>query len=215
MRFEVGLFRNDEDLTAARGFFVQVCCDRADAAADRDAAERARSARSDPAWRIRDRAFRVGCERRRGAAGALDDGAWRRRYPGVHAGRHLRHGQGDEPRRAAGARRADRARQHVSPVAAAGARRDRRARRAAPLHGLARADPHRFRRFPGFQPGRACARSPRRACSSSRRSTAMRAFSRPKNRCASSACSIPTSSWCSTSARRIRRASSRRAIRCR
>jgi acyl-CoA thioester hydrolase len=28
MRFEVGLFRNDEDLTAARGFFVQVCCDR-------------------------------------------------------------------------------------------------------------------------------------------------------------------------------------------
>jgi acyl-CoA thioester hydrolase len=28
MRFEVGLFRNDEDSTAARGFFVQVCCDR-------------------------------------------------------------------------------------------------------------------------------------------------------------------------------------------
>jgi acyl-CoA thioester hydrolase len=28
MRFEVGLFRNDEELTAARGFFVQVCCDR-------------------------------------------------------------------------------------------------------------------------------------------------------------------------------------------
>jgi acyl-CoA thioester hydrolase len=28
MRFEVGLFRNDEDLTAARAFFVQVCCDR-------------------------------------------------------------------------------------------------------------------------------------------------------------------------------------------
>jgi acyl-CoA thioester hydrolase len=28
MRFEVGIFRNDEDLTAARGFFVQVCCDR-------------------------------------------------------------------------------------------------------------------------------------------------------------------------------------------
>jgi acyl-CoA thioester hydrolase len=28
MRFEVGLFRNDEALTAARGFFVQVCCDR-------------------------------------------------------------------------------------------------------------------------------------------------------------------------------------------
>jgi acyl-CoA thioester hydrolase len=29
MRFEVGLFRNDEPLTAARGYFVQVCCDRA------------------------------------------------------------------------------------------------------------------------------------------------------------------------------------------
>jgi acyl-CoA thioester hydrolase len=28
MRFEVGLFRNDEDLTAARAVFVQVCCDR-------------------------------------------------------------------------------------------------------------------------------------------------------------------------------------------
>jgi acyl-CoA thioester hydrolase len=28
MRFEVGLFRNDEDMTAARAFFVQVCCDR-------------------------------------------------------------------------------------------------------------------------------------------------------------------------------------------
>ncbi len=28
MRFEVGLFRNDEPVTAARGFFVQVCCDR-------------------------------------------------------------------------------------------------------------------------------------------------------------------------------------------
>jgi acyl-CoA thioester hydrolase len=29
MRFEVGLFRNDEPLTAALGSFVQVCCDRA------------------------------------------------------------------------------------------------------------------------------------------------------------------------------------------
>ena len=28
MRFEVGLFRNADPLTAARGFFVQVCCDR-------------------------------------------------------------------------------------------------------------------------------------------------------------------------------------------
>lgn len=29
MRFETGLFRNDETLTAARGFFTQVCCERA------------------------------------------------------------------------------------------------------------------------------------------------------------------------------------------
>jgi acyl-CoA thioester hydrolase len=28
MRFEVGLFRNDEPLVAALGYFVQVCCDR-------------------------------------------------------------------------------------------------------------------------------------------------------------------------------------------
>ena len=29
MRFEVGIFRNDEPLAAALGHFVQVCCDRA------------------------------------------------------------------------------------------------------------------------------------------------------------------------------------------
>jgi len=28
MRFEVGLFRNDDPLAAALGYFVQVCCDR-------------------------------------------------------------------------------------------------------------------------------------------------------------------------------------------
>ena len=28
MRFEAGLFRNEEPLTAAQGYFVQVCCDR-------------------------------------------------------------------------------------------------------------------------------------------------------------------------------------------
>lgn len=28
MRFEVGIFRNDEPLAAAHGYFVQVCCDR-------------------------------------------------------------------------------------------------------------------------------------------------------------------------------------------
>jgi acyl-CoA thioester hydrolase len=29
MRFEVGLFRNEDALACAQGFFVQVCCDRA------------------------------------------------------------------------------------------------------------------------------------------------------------------------------------------
>ena len=29
MRFEVGIFRNDEAVACAHGFFVQVCCDRA------------------------------------------------------------------------------------------------------------------------------------------------------------------------------------------
>ena len=28
MRFEIGLFRNDDPLAAAIGYFVQVCCDR-------------------------------------------------------------------------------------------------------------------------------------------------------------------------------------------
>jgi acyl-CoA thioester hydrolase len=28
MRLEVGIFRNDEPIASARGFFVQVCCDR-------------------------------------------------------------------------------------------------------------------------------------------------------------------------------------------
>ena len=28
MRFEIGIFRNDEPLAAAHGYFVQVCCDR-------------------------------------------------------------------------------------------------------------------------------------------------------------------------------------------
>ena len=64
--------------------------------------------------------------------------ARQRRHAGVHAGRHLRHGQGDVARGAARARRADRARQHLPPLAAPGARGDRQARRAAPLHGLGR-----------------------------------------------------------------------------
>ena len=49
------------------------------------------------------------------------------RDAGVHAGRHLRHGQGDGAERARRDRRADRPRQHLPPVAAPGPRRDRRA----------------------------------------------------------------------------------------
>ena len=108
------------------------------------------------------------------------------------------------PEELAGARRADRARQHLPPVAAPGARGDREARRPAPLHGLGAADPHRLGRLPGVQPRRACARSPKRACTSPRRSTATGCSSRPRSRCASSRCSTPTSPWCSTSARPTR-----------
>ena len=45
-----------------------------------------------------------------------------RRDAGVHAGRHLRHRQGDGAGRARRRRRADRPRQHLSPVAAPGTR---------------------------------------------------------------------------------------------
>ena len=98
--------------------------------------------------------------------------ARRRRNAGVHAGRHLRHGQGDGAERARRNRRADRARQHLPPVAAPGHRGHRRARRPASLHGLGPADPHRLRRLPGVQPRARCARSARTASRSPRRSTA-------------------------------------------
>jgi len=29
VRFEIGIFRNDDNIAAAQGFFVHVCCDRA------------------------------------------------------------------------------------------------------------------------------------------------------------------------------------------
>ena len=77
-----------------------------------------------------------------------------RRDAGVHAGGHLRRGEGDVARRAARARRADRARQHLPPVAAPRPGCHPGARRPAPLHGLGRADPHRLRRLPGLQPRR-------------------------------------------------------------
>ena len=69
--------------------------------------------------------------RRRGAPRAPAPAARHGRDAGLHAGRHLRHRQGDDARGTRGARRADRARQHLSSVAAPG-RGDRR----APRHGL-------------------------------------------------------------------------------
>ena len=48
--------------------------------------------------------------------------AWRGRNAGVHAGRHLRHRQGDDARGTRRARRRHRARQHLSPDAAPGQR---------------------------------------------------------------------------------------------
>ena len=75
-----------------------------------------------------------------------------RRHARVHAGRHLWHGQGDGAERARAARRADRARQHVSPVAATRRRGHRRARRAASVHGLGARAAHRLRRLPGVEP---------------------------------------------------------------
>ena len=76
-----------------------------------------------------------------------------------------------------------------------------RARRAAPVHGLGRADPHRLRRLPGLQPGQAADDRPRRACAfrspvDGSRSTC----SRPSGRSRSSTRSAPTSSIRSTSA---------------
>ena len=85
------------------------------------------------------------------------------RDPGLHAGGHLRHGEGDVARRAEGHRRPDRARQHLPPVAAPRAGGDRGARRAAPLHGLGRADPHRLAAASRCSAWASCARSPRRA----------------------------------------------------
>ena len=74
----------------------------------------------------------------------------RRRNADLHAGRHLRHRQGDPAARTRRNPRADHPRQHVSPVAAPGPRNDRRARRTARLHELETADPHRLGRLPGL-----------------------------------------------------------------
>ncbi len=132
--------------------------------------------------------------RRRGAPRRADAAPRARRHAGVHAGRHLRHRQGDEPARSCeeiGAQIVLGNTFHLWLRPGRGG--DRGARRAAPLHGLGRAHPHRFRRLPGMQPRRAAQdHGGGRALpvAGERRS---RASSRRKSRCASSARSIPTS----------------------
>ena len=75
------------------------------------------------------------------------------RDAGLHAGRHRRDGQGDDPGGGRRDRRAHRARQHLPSDAAARRRAHRGAGRAAPLHELAARDPDRFRRLPGHVAG--------------------------------------------------------------
>ena len=82
--------------------------------------------------------LRAARQRRRRAARPPDARPRDGRDAGIHAGRHLRHREGDGADRTRRGRRADRARQHLPPVAAAGPRRDRRARRTASFHGLGR-----------------------------------------------------------------------------
>ena len=118
-----------------------------------------------------------------------------RRDAGVHAGGHLRHGQGDDARAscASSARRSSSA---TPSTCGCGPGLDviARARRPAPLHGLGRADPHRLRRLPGVQPRRAAQDHARRA--STFASPVERRPAVPHARgidAASSACSTPTS----------------------
>ena len=89
--------------------------------------------------------------------------------------------------------RRDRSRQYLPSVPAARARGHRGSRGTAPLHALAsgRSSPTRAASRCGVS--RRCARSARRARASARPSTARRYFCRPRNRCASSACSAPIS----------------------
>ncbi len=70
----------------------------------------------------------------------------------LHAGRNRSHRQGRLHRPARGRRRGCHSRQHLSPDAAPRRRARRPARRAAPLHALGQADPHRQRRLPGHEP---------------------------------------------------------------
>ena len=125
--------------------------------------------------------FELLAHRRRRAPRPPDLPARHRRNAGVHAGRHLRLGQGDDcPSDIARARRRDHPRQHLPPVPAPGPRGDRRRTAActASRAGTARSSPtpaaSRCSR------SRTGARSPRRASPSPRRSTAARCSSVPE-----------------------------------
>ena len=107
------------------------------------------------------------------------------------------------PGRGARARRADPARQLLPPALPAGRRADRRARRAAPLHGVGRADPHRLGRLPGLLAARHAARRRRRRRHVPQRLRRQRdAVSRRSSPPRSSATSAATSRCASTRCRR-------------
>ena len=109
-----------------------------------------------------DGAFRVTASDGAARAGVLTTAHGDVRDARLHARRDEGDRQVADARRGARARRADRARQHLPPPLPARRRADRRARRAAPLHGLGRADPHRLRRLPGLLAARHAARRRRR-----------------------------------------------------
>ena len=114
-----------------------------------------RTRRADPSMSSSRLRFTRDPHRRPRAPRPHDDRARRRRDAGVHAGRHAGRGEGRHASRSRIARRRDPAQQHVSPVSAARRRSDRAPRRAASLHRLDQADPHRQRRLSGVQPRRA------------------------------------------------------------
>ena len=108
MRFEIGLFRNDEDVAAALGISCRcaaIARHNGRFRCPRTCVPRSRRSASMMATPKRGRtltAVRTAGDRRRRASRPHHDRARHGRNAGVHAGRHLRHGQGDEP---AGARR--------------------------------------------------------------------------------------------------------------
>ena len=96
-------------------------------------------------------------------------------------------------------------RQHLPSQHPARTRHHPRRRRAAPVHELGTADPHRQRRLPGFQPRQNPQNQSRTASNSVRTWTARCCFSARRKPWKSSACSARTSRWCSTNARRTTR----------